>query len=169
MNGRMKKELKKIANELMPAIETVDKKILGKDLLEQDADKLSLDGKPIEPNRYYTVPTVQEVDHYKKIVDLYNTKGIQAVGEYVVEQNENFVKNTDMKPVNVETGVKKPDPDLVGEWSGKKCPACGSELLVNKVGNYWCSFVECHYGLDSSESPNPDELEDVKKGDHKTA
>lgn len=65
-------------------------------------------------------------------------------------------------PVTAEI---KPDPDLIGEWSGKKCPSCGSELLVNKIGNYWCSLATstCNYGLDSTESPDPYELEDVKK------
>lgn len=168
MNGRMKKELKKIADQLMPALETVEKKMTGKEVLEKFPDTLSLEGQPIEPGKYYTVPIMQEVDHFKKICDIYTTKGIQAVGEYVVEQNENFVKNTNMKPVTegkIETGILKEDPDLVGEWSGKKCPKCKSELLVNKVGNYWCSFIECHYGLDSTESPAPEELEDYKKAE----
>lgn len=37
------------------------------------------------------------------------------------------------------------NPDLVGEWSDKKCPKCGSILLVNNRGDEWCSFVECDY------------------------
>lgn len=32
-----------------------------------------------------------------------------------------------------------------GEWSGRECPRCGSELLVNEYGEEWCSHVECNY------------------------
>jgi uncharacterized Zn finger protein (UPF0148 family) len=35
----------------------------------------------------------------------------------------------------------------IGELTEAKCPSCGSYLLVNKLGQMWCSNLDCKYGL----------------------
>lgn len=37
----------------------------------------------------------------------------------------------------------------IGRFIGKRCPRCGNELLGNKLGDEWCSFVECSYGIEN--------------------
>jgi len=38
--------------------------------------------------------------------------------------------------------------DFIGDWIDKKCPKCNAQLLGNKVGDEWCSHVECNYGCE---------------------
>jgi len=35
----------------------------------------------------------------------------------------------------------------IGNWAGKyvRCPLCGAELLENRIGIRWCSFIMCRY------------------------
>ena len=40
------------------------------------------------------------------------------------------------------------EQDYIGEFSDKKCPKCGASLLINKLGDLWCSFPECDYGCE---------------------
>lgn len=51
-----------------------------------------------------------------------------------------------------------------GKLCEKKCPKCGSSLLRNKIGDEWCSFVECDFGVEETAkkhvappTPAPDE------------
>lgn len=34
-----------------------------------------------------------------------------------------------------------------GDWIEKRCPKCNGQLLGNKAGLEWCSFIECDYGI----------------------
>lgn len=49
------------------------------------------------------------------------------------------------KDINAKTD--KVDKEI-GRFIGKRCPRCGSELLGNKLGDEWCSFVGCSYGTE---------------------
>lgn len=43
------------------------------------------------------------------------------------------------------------NPDLVGEFiKGGDCPQCGCPLLVNKVGDKWCSRPGCAFGIEDN-------------------
>lgn len=35
--------------------------------------------------------------------------------------------------------------ELLGDWSGERCPKCRSELLSNRYGDKWCSMVGCEH------------------------
>jgi hypothetical protein len=39
----------------------------------------------------------------------------------------------------------KQENKYTGYWSGEKCPECNCELLINSIGDIWCSFIECDY------------------------
>ena len=43
------------------------------------------------------------------------------------------------------------DDDLLGKCSKERCPKCGANLLENKRGDKWCSFIGCDYSIDASE------------------
>lgn len=36
--------------------------------------------------------------------------------------------------------------DLTGDFISEYCPQCAAILLGNKVGNKWCSGIDCGYG-----------------------
>ena len=46
--------------------------------------------------------------------------------------------------------AKEPHDDLIGNFIDEKCPRCGATLLGNKVGDKWCSYIRCSYGLRSA-------------------
>src|SRR5437764_1031276 len=38
------------------------------------------------------------------------------------------------------------EESVTGDWIDEKCPKCGSTLLGNRLGDKWCSFVQCDFG-----------------------
>ena len=42
---------------------------------------------------------------------------------------------------------------LEGNWIDERCPKCGCQLLGNKIGDKWCSFIECDYSEDIKPKP----------------
>lgn len=93
MNGKMTKQLRKIARDLQPVIKKVLRRYQGEQMLEMfPHEKFDQRGKPIEPKLYYMVKINEQVDHFEEIKKIYQQQGIQGVGDYVVAQNEDFKK-----------------------------------------------------------------------------
>lgn len=49
---------------------------------------------------------------------------------------------------NRYSSVEELAKDLVGTLCDKRCPRCGSQLLTNSRPEFWCSHVDCDYGLE---------------------
>lgn len=55
--------------------------------------------------------------------------------------------------------------EFIGEFIREKCPRCGCNLLANKAGDKWCSFIggtgiaPCTYGLE--DQPKEETLEEA--------
>lgn len=93
MNGRILRELKKIANDLHPAIKRINRHYTGKQLLEKNSRHTDLKGNPVNPAKMYVIEDVEEINHFEEIKKLYKKCGMQAVGEYVEQQNEDYKNN----------------------------------------------------------------------------
>lgn len=93
MNQKIVKALRKISRDLHAAIVEDQVRRDGSFLLKQNPDQVDQDGRPLNPAKKYVRAELREVDHFKVIKNLYKTSGIDAVGKYVVQQNNLYLKN----------------------------------------------------------------------------
>ncbi len=77
------KEMRTYAAGLPVQIQEGKTYLRGDALLEQSETGLDKDGKPFLPDKWYEVPTQQNVNHYRRIKKLFKSGGYPAVREYV--------------------------------------------------------------------------------------
>jgi hypothetical protein len=64
----------------------------------------------------------------------------------ITKQPEDSVES--MAGSNRYSSAEELAKDLVGTLCDKRCPKCGSQLLMNSRAEFWCSHVDCDYGLE---------------------
>ena len=72
------------------------------------------------------------------------------------EYTENQKIEVENKKAEVKSGKLKKldDNDYVGDFIEEWCPICNAQLLGNTIGQKWCSFAGCKYGLTSLQNEN---------------
>lgn len=109
-----------------------------------------------------------ELKHVKHANNLLKTEGKEAALAYVMENEENVLKEwqglteqitemfNDLAPaVQVMTdafGRAIRAAELIGVLTGWRCPDCGCSLFKNSAGQAWCS--ECDYQTEVFEATN---------------
>lgn len=80
----------------------------------------------------------------------------ETVKKELLENTENQKIEVENKKAEVKSGKLKKldDEDYVGDFIEEFCPICNAKLLGNNVGQKWCSFVGCKYGLTSLQNEN---------------
>lgn len=81
---------------------------------------------------------------YEENRKLQENKTIEKHNKEVEEKAEEAIN------INVDDGAglkKVVDSDYVGDFIEEWCPLCNAQLLGNNIGQKWCSFVKCEYGL----------------------
>lgn len=90
MNKKTTKEIKQIANTLLPSFYEANTKVFvsGQELLDQGETEWHR--KPIEKDKKYLAvkKTAHKVNHFRQLKNLYESKGVNGLVEYVKMQGE---------------------------------------------------------------------------------
>jgi DNA topoisomerase I len=110
--------------------------------------------KRFKPTEIGTVVNDVLVEHFPKVVDINFTAKMENELDEIAEGKDNYVKTCEdfYAPFEkkLEEKYKKVDKkDITEKPTGKKCPKCGSELII-RIGRYGrfyaCSaFPKCRY------------------------
>jgi len=71
MKKKKLKALREMANKIKPLTHIVYSRIFGRDLIENNPDAKDKDGKPIQLDKYYKVPTIKTKSTYRKLKKIY--------------------------------------------------------------------------------------------------
>lgn len=77
------KQMREVAAQLPVQFTDAAMTLKGEKILEQNPKAVDAKGTPIDPEKWYTSPTRQMVNHYRRIKKLFNSGGYPAVAEYV--------------------------------------------------------------------------------------